>query len=581
MLMQLRDTRRLAPLLAALLAGCAAGAGAGAGPAAERVDRVADRYVREYFRAFPEGATSQGVPGAEHGALPDNSLEGVRRWAAREDELLAELRAIDPAALDGTDAALTYAFLRDRLEAAEGYRVCRMELWDVSPTYTGWQSSLALLATLQPVGSPESRAAALSRARALPRYLDNEIANLREGVRQGYTAPRSNVRSVIEQMDALLASPPAESPFLSPAARDSSPEFRRELTAVVQGEVRGAIRRYRDHLANEYLPAAREPVGVSANPQGEACYRAAVRYHTSLSMTPEEIHQTGLREMARIRAEMRTIGERSFGTGDVSALLQTLRTDPRYTFRSREQIIRVAQDAVDRARRAVPRWFGIVPEADVVIQPYAPFQEKGAPLGQYNSASDDGSRPGVYLINTYQPEKQSRAGLESVAFHEAYPGHHLQISIAKEREGAHPVTRYFSSSGFTEGWGLYAERLADEMGLFTSDVDRMGLLSNEAHRAARLVVDAGMHALGWSRQRAIDYLLENTTLAATSAAAEVDRYVATPGQASSYMLGNLEIRRLRELQRQRLGDRFDIRAFHDRVLEDGGVTLGMLRTKME
>ena len=548
---------------------------------AARVTSFADEYVQGFFARYPDYATMEGYPGAEHGRLTDNSLAAGRAWEAKEDAWLQQAQAIDPSPLVGTPAYLTYAFLREGLESSVGARVCRNELWSVSPTYTGWQSVYSFLATLQPVGSEASRRDALQRFRSLPDYLDTEIANLREGMRLGYTAPKSNVQSVIAQMDALLRTPPTESPFFNPAARDSTPAFRQEFRQAMSTEILPAIRRYRDFLAREYLPAARTEIAVAANPKGADCYRASVRAHTSLNVPAHEIHETGLREMARIDAEMKTIGARSFGTTDVPKLLQRLKTDPKYTFRTREEMIAYAQAAVDRAHKEVPNWFGIVPKAGVEIQPYAPFQERSAPGGQYNAAPDDGSRPAVYLINTYQPEKQSRAGLESTAFHETYPGHHLQIAIAKERAAAHPITRYFGSSGFSEGWGLYSERLADEMGLFSGDVDRMGLLSNEALRAGRLVVDAGMHALGWTRQQAIDYLLAHTAESPSRAAAEVDRYIAVPGQATAYMLGNLEIRRLRELAQQKQGAQFDIKQFHDRVLEDGSVTLPVLREKIE
>jgi uncharacterized protein (DUF885 family) len=546
------------------------------------VTTIADTYVREFFATFPEYATTEGIATADHSRLSDNSAAGIAAWQAKEDRWLADVRSLDTAAIRGTDEELTYGFLREQLEASVGSRVCRAELWNVSPTFTGWQSALALVWSTQPVGGDKARRDAIARTRAIPAYLDNEIANLREGLKLGYTAPRSNVSSVIAQMDALLRSPPTQSPFYGPAQRDSTGPFRTELEAVIGGDVRAAIQRYRDFLASEYLPKARETVGVSANPQGAECYRAAVRLFTALDRTAEDIHQTGLREMEKIRTEAAAIGTRSFNTSDPSRLMRNLANDPRYTFRSREAVIAAAQAAVDRAEKAAPDWFGTVPKAKVVIQPFAPFQEKSAPLGQYNSPSDDGSRPGTYLINTYEPEKQSRAGgIESTAFHETYPGHHLQIAIAKERPNAHPITRYFFSGAFVEGWGLYSERLADEMKLFSADVDRVGLLSNEALRAARLVVDAGMHGLGWNRQRAIDYLIANTAESENAAASEVDRYIAVPGQATSYMLGNLEIRALRAQAERELGSKFDIKAFHDRVLENGGVTLAILRSKVE
>ena len=547
---------------------------------ADRVEAIADAYVRGYFERHPERATIDGVEGADHGRLTDRSLEAIAAWRKREDAWLADLREIDPDGLPRR-AALAYDFLRERLEASVDRRTCRHPLWAVSPTYTGWQARFALLVRVQPVGDERLRKAALRRFGSLPGYLDTEIANLREGIRLGYTAPRGNVEAVIEQMDALLAAEPLESPFYALARRARAPDFDRRVLTMIEESIRPAIARYRDFLRNEYLPSAREEIAVEANPDGEACYRASVRYYTSIAVPPEEIHATGLEEMERIEEEMREIAERSFGTTDLPTLLERLRTDPRYTFDSRREMIEVARSAVDRARGAVAGWFGLVPEADVEIQPYPPFQERSAPGGQYTPAPDDRSRPAVYLINTYRAEEQSRAGLESTAFHETYPGHHLQIAIAKEHGTGHPISRYFRFSGFSEGWALYSERLAREMGLFSGDIDRMGLLSNEALRAARLVVDSGMHALGWSRERAIEYLLTHTAESRSSAVSEIDRYIAVPGQATSYMLGRNEILRLRERARSRLGAAFDIEEFHDRLLEDGGVTLGWLRRKIE
>jgi uncharacterized protein (DUF885 family) len=297
-------------------------------------------------------------------------------------------------------------------------------------------------------------------------------------------------------------------------------------------------------------------------------------------MTPQAIHDTGLAEMAKIQEEMRAIGKRSFGVEDPQKLIALVKTDPKYRFRSREELIAYAESAVERAKQAVPKYFGRLPKAPVIVEPYPPFLEKTAPGGQAIPPSADG-KPGKYMINAYNATAQSRAGLESTAFHEAYPGHHLQIATALEREGLHPIQRYFFLSGFGEGWALYTERLSDEMGLFSSDVDRLGLLSNEALRAARLVVDSGMHALGWTRQRAIDYLLAHTTETPSHAASEIDRYIAVPGQATAYMIGNLEIRRLRAEAERTLGAKFDLRAFHDLLLEDGALPLSAVRTKVE
>jgi uncharacterized protein (DUF885 family) len=549
--------------------------------AADRVNLLADGYIAAYFDAFPEEATLAGVAAGPHDRLTDLSPAARARWHATQDSMLADLEDIDPTRLPETGtSAITWAFLSDVVHNAVAFRACRMELWNVSPTWTGWQSVMALLASSQPVGSPEQNDAALRRFSELPRYLDQEMQNLTEGLRLGYSAPKHNVESVITQMESLLAAPVAESPFVA-MAPDSLPDLRARMLELETSQLRPAFTRYRDFLRDTYLPLARAAVGVSANPQGDVCYRAAVRWHATVYLTPDSIRATGLAQMAEIRAQMQEIAERAFGTTDVSDALRQLRTDPRYLMRDRDEMLLVAQNAVDRAHGALAPWFGHVPDAPVVVEPVPAFSEASAPGGFYNPPSDDGSRPGVYYINLYQASTQPRAGLESTAFHETWPGHHLQGAIALERTDLHPISRYMFLSGFGEGWGLYAERLAGEMGLFSTDVDRMGMLSAEAHRAARLVVDAGMHALGLTRQQAIEYLLQNTALNEASATAEIDRYIAVPGQATSYMLGNLEIRRLRILAEERLGDRFDIRAFHDRILEDGPMPLSTLARKIE
>jgi uncharacterized protein (DUF885 family) len=260
----------------------------------------------------------------------------------------------------------------------------------------------------------------------------------------------------------------------------------------------------------------------------------------------------------------------------VKELLARLRTDPRYTFGSEEEVLAYARSAVDRAAVAVHDWFGFVPDAEVVLKPFPAYQ-KASGGGVYSSGSADGTRPGTYELGTYEPTSISRAGMEATAFHETWPGHHLQMSVALYGGDVHPVLRYVYVAAMAEGWGLYTERLADEVGLYSSDLDRLGMLSNEAMRAARLVVDPGMHVLGWSRERAIRYMLDHTAESRNSVEGEVDRYVAVPGQATAYMTGSLEIQRLRRDAEQRLGDRFDVRSFHDVVLKDGAVTLPMLR----
>jgi len=297
-------------------------------------------------------------------------------------------------------------------------------------------------------------------------------------------------------------------------------------------------------------------------------------------MDAEDIHRAGLSQMARIQSEMLQIAKDSFGTDDVKALLAELRTNPEYTFRDEQEQLDYITAAVERGKAAVGDWFGNVPDAEMIIVAAPPY-DKDSGGGFYSSGSADGSRPGTYTVGTYNPTGISKAGQESTAFHESYPGHHLQMAVALSNESAHPIFRYMYVSGSTEGWGLYTEKLADEMGIYSSELARLGMLSNEAYRAARLVVDPGMHIMGWSRQDAIQYMLDHTAGSLAGISSEVDRYSAVPGQATSYLIGSLEIQRLRKHAEDTLGDDFDIREFHDRVLANGGVTLPMMGAAIE
>ena len=573
-----RSPRVLTVVALASAVSCAPAISSGPQGAAGTALRIAQEFVDGYYHQFPEEAYEVGYPDTPMDRLGDRGAAAMAAWRAREDGWLAELRSIRAADLEGTDAAIPYAFTLDRLEASEARRVCRTELWNVSPTWTGWQSMLASTFAVQPVKTPAERQAALARLRAVPAYLDTEIANLRAGMAAGYLAPSSNVAAVLRQVDALVAGAPETSPFHEPASRAEDAAFGREVRSIVADSIYPAIRRYRAYLADDYR--GRAQAGVSANPEGEACYAASVRFHTSLALTPREIHETGLREMQRIQAAMETIARRSFDTGDVKGLLERLRTDPAYTFRSEAEVIGYAGAAVDRGRVAMPDWFGFVPDAQVVIKPFPAYQQASGG-GFYSSGSLDGTRPGTYELGTYRPETISKAGMEATAFHETYPGHHLQMSVALYGKGVHPVLRYVYVAAMAEGWGLYSELLADEAGLYSSDLDRLGMLSNQALRAARLVVDPGMHVLGWTRDQAIQYMLEHTAESRGSIEPEVDRYLAVPGQATAYMTGSLEILRLRGDAEARLGERFDIKGFHDTVLRDGAVTLPMLRRAVE
>jgi uncharacterized protein (DUF885 family) len=439
---------------------------------------------------------------------------------------------------------------------------------------SGWQVNFATLSALQPVGTAELREQALARWRRIPVYLRNEEANLREGVRLGYTTPRRNVELVIEQLDALRDMPVEESPFFSPARRDSAPGFPEAWAALLRDEVMPAVARYRDYLAAEYLPAARESLGVGALPDGRACYQAMFRLNTTLDRAPEETYALGRARVARNQAEVMEIGRRAFGTADVDSIRARLRTGG---FASREEMLAFSNDAVQRARAAVPRAFRTTPGAPIVIQPHPGFLEATA-SDQYFPAAEDGSRPAEYRINLGKSATTTRAQAEITAFHETYPGHHLQIGTAQQAAGADPVARLLSSGSYVEGWARYAEALAEELGLYTTDEARV---SRRLWPARGMVLDPGIHLFGWTRQQAVDYIASSGRMGAQEADALVDRVVAWPGQLTAYDTGALEFFALRELAERELGPRFDLREFHDVVLRNGAVTLPMLREAVE
>ena len=548
---------------------------------AAHVQQVADSYLTAYFDRHPDEATLDGVAHGPHDRLPDNSPAAIARWQQREDAWLDQLRRINPRRLEGKPEAIAYGIMRDAIEGSVATRVCRFELWSVAHTGGGWLSTVTSLATLQGVGSDQARRQTLARWRAVPAYIATEMANHREGLRRGYTAPRHNVEIALNEIDTLLATAPASSPLYDPARRDSTPEFVAELGQVIEQEIVPAMRQYRDFLATEYLGQARTEIGVFANPHGSDCYRASIRAATGLTISPDSVHRIGLATVDQLENAMQLIAIRSFGTSDVARLLERLRSDTAYTFHTRDEMLARARDALARARNAIPAFFGRLPRAAIVVEPYPAFRERQS-VGEWNPPAEDGSRPGIYYLSTYDPRHKSRADLEPLSFHEAIPGHHLQGTIALERGDAIPaIARYFWSPGMGEGWAEYAEQLADEMGLYSSDTARFGMLADITLSATLLVVDTGIHAFGWTREQAIDYIREHTHVPLLRAEVGVDRYPVWPAQGLSYGLGRLEIRRLRAMAYQRLGKRFDIRAFHDRVLENGAVPLPMLRAAIE
>ena len=355
-------------------------------------------------------------------------------------------------------------------------------------------------------------------------------------------------------------------------------EWRAALAEQAERVIRPAYGRFRDAIRDEVLPAARPPErsGLKWLDDGEVVYARAIRRHTTLDMPAEEIHGIGVEEIQKLSLEYVELGRTVLGSEDLSEIYARLRDDHTLRFESAEEIRDAAKAAMERAIAAIPNWFGRLPVAECVLAEIPEPGAQDAPLAFYLPPATDGSRPGTFFINTTEPTTRTRYESEALAFHESIPGHHLQLAISHELPDIPQFRKHAMVTAYAEGWGLYTERLGDEMGLYTDDLTRMGILSFDSWRAGRLVVDTGIHALGWSRQQAIDYLAANSPQAANNIENEVDRYIGWPGQALAYKIGQREIFRLRDLAEQTLGDRFDIKDFHDVVLGSGLVPLPIL-----
>ncbi|HEV2914402.1 MAG TPA: DUF885 domain-containing protein [Pyrinomonadaceae bacterium] len=548
---------------------------AGVDRAGAQATRLADEYMAEFKARFPEQADLNGLTVARHDGLTDNSQRALRSWQALEDGWARRLARLDPAALEGRPEWVTLGFLKEAIESSRQIRVCRYELWPANQL-SGWQSWMSQLADVQPVGTETARSEALARWGQVPRYLDTEIENLREGARLGYTTPRPNVRLVIEQLDQILAKPVEQWSLYSPAERDTSEQFKQAWAKLLSTRIKPAIERYRDYLRDDYLKAARERIAITAIPQGAACYQASFRAYTTLNRRGAETFEIGRRRVERNRREALEIARTRLGINDLKTLVDRIHTDPANKFTSREQLLTFATDAVERARRSLPDWFTRVPRARITVEPYPDFIERAASDSYWPSAQD-GSRSAMYRITLYRFAETTRSNAEITAFHESYPGHHLQISLALEQPAAHPITRLIGNSGFIEGWARYAETLSEEIGLYSSDYARA---NRRLWPSRGMVVDPGIHLFGWSREQAVAFILESGRMGPQEAAAAVDRIAVWPAQMTAYDTGALEFFAMRDRARQTLGPRFNIREFHDVVLGSGALTLPMLREKV-
>jgi uncharacterized protein (DUF885 family) len=547
---------------------------------------LAGEYWERRMQADPLEATEIGDRRFDD-RMPDLTPEAHERELARLRALRARVAALDQGPLAPGDR-ITRGLLLGEIDADLARGDCHLDEWSVDPR-DGPQVTFLRLAELQTVNSAGQARAMAARWRKMGPSIDEEIANLRRGLAAGKVATREAVTHVIAQLDQLLAKPDAEWPLRAPASAErprwteaERRSFAAALDAAIAGSIRPAFARYRAALREEILPRARDEahVGLSNVPGGAACYPRLIQVHTSLPLAPDEIHQFGLAEVARLRAEAIRLGGPLLHTGDFAEIRRRLQSDPTLFFQTRDQVEAKASAALARSTAAMPQFLSQLPRASCSVRRIAAYEEADSPIAYYRSPAIDGSRAGTYYINTSEPATRPRYEAEALAFHESIPGHHVQIAIAQELTGLPEFRKHVGVTAFVEGWGFYAEHLADELGLYSTPLDRLGMVSLELWRAGRLVVDTGMHALGWTRQRAIDYLESNTIIAHNNVVNEVDRYIGWPGQALAYKIGQREILALRAQAEQNLGARFDRRAFHAVVLGSGAVSLPVLRAQV-
>jgi uncharacterized protein (DUF885 family) len=540
--------------------------------------RLADDCFRRRMAADPITATEFGVPGYD-AEVGDPSREAEAAHLAELDRIAARARALDPASLDEDDLVTRSMLLRtigdERAELA-----ARLSEVAVTATSTGVQTRVLALVPRAVLSDAQRARDYLERCRGLGGYLDAMLARHLQAKADGRLPTARGVRQVIAQLDDYLAGDPRDDPLLRPLppAEVDAAAWRDEAAEIVGTVVRPALGRYRAGLAAELLPDARDDdhVGVCHLPGGADGYAAAVRAHTTTDLTPEQIHHSGLELLDGLREELRDLGDRVLGSDRVPEVLERLRSDASLRFGSADEILAAARDALRRAIDAVPDAFRAYDIAPCVVEAIDPVEARDAPVGYYVPAAADGTRPGIYAVNTHAPQTRPRFEHEALAFHEAVPGHHLQFALAQRLTGIPELRRFAYVTAYCEGWALYTERLCDELGLYSGDLERFGMLSFDAWRACRLVVDTGMHHLAWSRDRAVGFMRANTALSQGNIDNEVDRYIAWPGQATAYMVGRLRIRALRGRARERLGAGFDLRGFHDVVLGSGPVPLDTL-----
>ncbi len=551
---------------------------------------------KEWLRQAPEVATYVGEPGLDD-RWSDDSPEGIQIRRAHLAASRDRLQDILPERLPASDR-LNYDLYRELIETAEGglrfgndalpFRFgMPRNLWMPINQMDGIHVTAAEALNLQPRRTVRDYEAILHRLAALPVAIDQTIALMEAGRARQYTPPRVAIRGVPVQVAALMPVDPVESAFFRPfrafpggLADSDRARLLAEARETFSERLLPSLARLKEYLTDRYLPACRETVGASELPEGAELYEFYSRWQTTTAQSAQEIHEIGLREVRRLRSEMERVIARSGFEGSFGQFLDFLRTDPRFFLDRPETLVDSYRILTKKCDPGLAGLFGRLPRLPYGVLPMPEYRAPSSPAAYYEPGSPEAGRPGYFYVNTYKTETRGTWESEALALHESVPGHHLQIALAQERTDLPEFRRHSGHTAFVEGWGLYAESLGEELGFYQDPYSKFGELSFDMWRSVRLVVDTGVHAMGWSRDRAIVFFRENTGTNEQDIGVEVDRYIVWPGQALAYKIGQLKIRELRTLAERRLGDRFDVRAFHDRVLEEGAIPLDMLEARV-
>jgi uncharacterized protein (DUF885 family) len=556
---------------------------------AQRLRDIAETYYDQYLQLNPLTATAEGDYRYDDRFGDYVSERWMADWLAIEQEALEKLRAVDPARLTGEDLLTYESFRYGREIAIAGFRY-PSELLPINQ-FGGLHTYFAVLGSgggVHPFRTAQDYDNFLARMDGFVAWVDQSIANMRSGAERGMVQPRVIVERMIPQLAALAVTNPKRSVFWLPVTKFPTAvkaADRERLTKAyadrLATQVLPAYRRLHDYLKDEYLGKARPTIAWSELGNGAEWYAYLVRYHTTTSMTPDEVHELGLREVARIRGEMERVKNQLGHGGDLRSFFDGLRADPSLHFTDPAELLGGYRAIQERVDAAMPLLFARLPQARFEVRPVEAFRAASEAAGSYIPGSPDGKRSGVFYVNTYDLPSRPKYAMEALYLHEALPGHHYLFSIAQEARDLPRFRRFAYDTAYGEGWALYAESLGRDLGLYTDGYSQFGALSAEMWRAVRLVVDTGMHAKGWTRERAIDYFRANTALGDADIKAEVERYIAWPGQALAYKVGELKILELRRRAQSKLGSRFDIRAFHEQVVGSGSLPLAVLEAKVD